>query len=203
MIKYVLFILLFSTLYGYGQRMSLSSGVTIPIHTSVGADCEINSLNNGQYLKGGTSYFFNERSSFVFDLLFQKNKLEWTTKGYIGSEIKSTNYDVFVLMCSYKYKLVDNHKFNVSISSGAGLVFNFNDRDIEIGGSLDTFNFKRKPSFSIGSNAFVAYFPKRYLGLFVEVFGIYSYKKVYLVDDYKFNFTYLSLGVGFGILFGG
>lgn len=213
-LKRVLLIFLFlGVCRGYAQRLSLSTGVNFPYLFSSRESLDDVSIEIGRYYKGGTSYYFNERMGLELNIVFQTNNLKWLETPIVPSNnsnpnetlptVDEINYDTFVVDVLLQYSLVKWYSFDLSISTGMGMLLNFNEKDVEESIGSSEVRFQRKAAPVISTNLKFSYFPKQYLGLFIDFNTILTHNNVQLTQDITTRYTLLFTGVGIGIIFGG
>lgn len=192
------------------QRLSLSTGVNFPYLFSSTESLNDVSIQCGQYYKGGTSYYFNDRMGLELNIVFQTNNLEWletptSLQNHLNRniDISTINYDTFVVDILLQYSLLKWSFFDLSVSTGMGMLLNFNEKEIEESMISSDVEFVRKAAPVISANLKFSYFPKRYLGLFVDFNAILTHNNVQIRQEVTTRYTLLFTGVGVGIIFGG
>ncbi|MCT4671684.1 MAG: hypothetical protein N4A37_00320 [Prolixibacteraceae bacterium] len=206
----LLFFLLLCVNIVSAQRLSLSTGVNFPYLFLSTESLNDVSIKSGQYYKGGTSYYFNDRMGLELNIVFQTNNLEWLEKPTPlqnnlnrNIEISTINYDTFVVDILLQYSLLKWSSFDLSVSTGMGMLLNYNEKEIEESMISTNLEFVRKATPVISTNLKFSYFPKRYLGLFVDFNAILTHNNVQVKQELTTRYTLLFTGVGVGIIFGG
>ncbi|QZT36649.1 hypothetical protein K5X82_15560 [Halosquirtibacter xylanolyticus] len=204
--------LVFLVPFSYGQRMSISAGLSYPLSVTSNREYEASYIGSGGFIKGTTSYYFSERLGLELDIIFQSNDVEWRYSGEnatgegeqeIVEQLKQVGYDTFTLALLFQYRLFKKKAFAGSMSMGAGLLFNFNEKKLDASLSENLFEFKKKASPTVNANIKLAYFPKKYLGLYIEGNFLYSSKKIVVNNRNEIKYNFLFAGIGFGVIFGG
>ncbi|MDC1105088.1 hypothetical protein OAT16_00175 [Prolixibacteraceae bacterium] len=207
----ILLIIIF-TVQSFGQRMSLSAGVSYPISITNNNDYQATYINIGGYVKGTTSYYFNEKIGLELDIIFQTNEIRWKKNrenipngedNELIDTFKDVGYDTFTLALLLQYQFFKKGKLTGSFSAGGGLLFNFNEKKVDENVSEKLFEFQKKASPSVNANLKFSYFPKKYLGVFIGGSILYSAKSVRIENRRDLKYNFLFAGLGCGIIFGG